>query len=318
MCWLGSILGGCATPPTMRDTEDIAADSNVVFGSVDVIVDGEKEDWGVKFTGYNYFYLMILPPDTNEAITYRLADDGVFYWSLPAGEYTLLGYLWQDRQTQRSGRIDATFRVPDAATDAYLGSLEFHGSKFFLVPRMQDRFDDIKADYRREFPNRDVEVTKLLFEAPDPVGTFSNVTGPCNEMWAIECSDRFSGVTPVSPETGQSGFPESASLMPQFSWEPSSSTSVSYDFVIYEAASYALSGGMVTSYMRGRMITYAEDLKEPVWRLESPLKPDTRYLWSVRLRDQETVSAWSTQGHFTFMIVAMSSGFGQWFQFKTP
>ena len=36
------------------------------------------------------------------------------------------------------------------------------------------------------------------------------------------------------------------------------------------------------------------------------------------LRDGDIVSRWSTHSHFTFLIFASSSGFGQWFQFETP
>jgi len=36
------------------------------------------------------------------------------------------------------------------------------------------------------------------------------------------------------------------------------------------------------------------------------------------MRDGDDVSRWSTFSHFTFMIIASSSGFGQWFQFETP
>ena len=37
--------------------------------------------------------------------------------------------------------------------------------------------------------------------------------------------------------------------------------------------------------MKGRVIAYEEDFKEPYWQPESPLKSDTRYFWSVRLRE---------------------------------
>lgn len=309
---------GCATPPTMRDAEEVAADTSVVFGSVEVYVNGEQEKWGIKLTGSKYFYLTILPPHTSEAITYKLAKDGLFYWSLPQGEYTLLGYHWQDLQTRRTGRIGATFSVPETGVDAYLGSIEFRGSEIFMVPEFQDRFDQLIRTYEARFPGRERPVVKRLFETPQQVGNFSSVRGQCHEDWGIECTNRFSGITPISPEVSQSGFPTSSSLQPEFRWNPSDKTGISYDLILYDAAAYVIGGATIPSYMRGRVVAYVEDLKDPHWRPETPLAPDTRYLWSIRLREGETVSGWSTQGHFTFLIVAMSSGHGQWFQFSTP
>ncbi len=57
---------GCATPPTMRDVEVIEAGTSIVFGSVEVYEDGEQEEWGVKFTGSNYFYLTIYSATRHE------------------------------------------------------------------------------------------------------------------------------------------------------------------------------------------------------------------------------------------------------------
>lgn len=312
------LLSGCATPPTMKNVAEMAADANVVFGSVTVYEDGEQEKWGVKFTGSNYFYLTILPPDTNEAITHRLAKDGVFYWTLPPGEYLLLGYYWQDLQAQRTGHIGAKFSVPETGPDAYLGTIEFRGNVVFLVPQFQDRFDEIAKLYDTKFPGRRGTAVKRLFEPPQPVGHFSSHRGICHEDWSIECDKRFHGVTPTSPEVSQSGFPLLDSLRPKFRWKPSARHDVSYDLILYEAAAYVVGGQMVPSYMRGHVVAYAEGLKEPHWQPETPLEPDTRYIWSVRLRDGETVSGWSTQSHSTFLIVYMSSGYGQWFQFRTP
>jgi len=311
------VMLGCAVPPTMKDVEQIATDTRVVFGSVDVYVNDDKEKWGIKFTGSNYFYLTILPPDSNEAITYRLGKEGVFYWTLPPGEYTLLGYFWQNLQTERSGHIGTSFRVPDAGPDVYVGSIEFHGNVALLVPRIEDRFDQIAALYDKKFPGRQGSTVKQLFEPPKALGSFSAYRGNCHDDWNIECDKRFRGVTPVSPEVGQSGFPVSNTLMPEFRWKGCKRGDVSYDLVLYEAAAYAVGGATIPSYMRGRVAAYVEDLKQPRWQPETPLKPDTRYFWSVRLREGDTVSGWSTQSHSTFLLVYMSWGHGQWFQFKT-
>jgi len=318
LAFVALYVWGCAIPPTMQDAEEVPPEKGVVFGSVEVYADGEKQKWGIKLTGSKYFYLTILPPHTSEAITYKLAKDGVFYWSLPPGQYTLVGYHWQDLQTRRTGRIGATFSVPKSGVDAYLGTIEFRGNEIFLVPDFQDRFDQIIHAYETRFPGRQRAVVRRLFKPPQPVGNFSSVRAQCHEEWGIECTDRFSGVTPLSPEVTQSGFPTSSSLQPEFRWHSSDKSGISYDLILYDAAAYAVGGATIPSYMKGRVVAYVENLNEPYWCPETPLAPDTRYMWSVRLREGEMVSGWSTQGHFTFLIVAMSSGYGQWFQFSTP
>jgi hypothetical protein len=324
--WIGRLflllaaawLFGCETPPTMTDTEAVESAGGIAFGSVEVYMDGDLQKWGVKFTGSKYFYLTILPPDSNEAITYKVARDGKFYWTLPPGEYLLLGYHWQDMQTQRSGRIGATFSVPAGGADVYLGAMVFRCTELFLVPAYEDRFEAAKTSFAAKFPDRQREMVRQLIEPARSPGEFSAFRGQCHEDWGIECTDRFKGVTPSAPEVSQSGFPDAGSLQPEFRWKPSSKPGVSYDLIIYDAAAYTVGGAMIPMYMKGREVAYVQDLKAASWRPPEPLAPDTRYFWSVRLREGETVSGWSTQGHFTFLIVAMSAGHGQWFQFMTP
>jgi hypothetical protein len=301
----------------MKDVEEIATDTNVVFGSVKVYEDDELQKWGVKFFGSNYFYLTILPPDSNEAITYKLAKNGTFFWSLPPGEYKLLGYHWQNESWQRTGYIDASFSVPDSGADTYLGTIEFRGNMVLLVPHFQDEFDDIVKLYDAKFPERKGTAIKQLFEPPQSIGNVVALRGQCHDAWGIECDKRFSGVTPTSPRVSQSGFPSVDTLKPEFRWNPSARQDITYDLIIYEAAAYAFGGMTTPLYMKGRVVAYEEGIRGPYWQPQTPLKPDARYIWSVRLREGNTVSRWSTQSHSTFLLVYMSSGFGQWFQFRT-
>ena len=43
-----------------------------------------------------------------------------------------------------------------------------------------------------------------------------------------------------------------------------------------------------------------------------------KYEWSVRVRDGDTVSTWSTTSQFTFLIVAAVFTHGDWFSLSTP
>ncbi|MDH3989793.1 MAG: hypothetical protein OEV34_11720 [Gammaproteobacteria bacterium] len=311
------LLWGCATPPTLRDVEEIGPDTHLAFGSAEVWIGDEQETWGVKWTGHNNFYLTVLPADSAEAFSYKLDDDGVFFWALEPGEYTVLGYHWQHLQTTRTGQIGSNFVVPESGGDVYVGTFVFKGNEVFLVPMYQDSFEEVAGIYDAKFPGRQGTAIKSLMNPPQPVGSFSNVRGPCDDVWKIECDKHFIGVTPISPEVSQSGFPAEDTLRPEFRWKGCPRSDVSYDLIVYEAASYSIGGALVPLYMRGNVVVYEEDLTDTYWQPKIPLKPDTRFIWSVRLRDGDTVSAWSTQSHSTFLLVYASSGWGQWFQFKT-
>jgi len=309
---------GCSVPPTIKDAEQIPDDASIAFGSVEVYEDGELQEWGTRFFGYDHFYLIILPPDTSEAITYKLAKDGVFFWALPPGEYILLGYAWHDDVMQRTGRIATKFSVPESGADTYIGSIEIQANVAMLVPRFEDRFERVMQSYTAKYPARNKVPVKQVMEPPTPVGNVLAFRGQCHDDWQIDCDKRFSGVTPVSPDVPSStGFPTLDSLLPEFRWKGCSRQDIGYDFILYEAASYAVAGATTPSYTKGHVVAYAEDLKESRWQPTEPLKPDTRYFWSVRLREGNTVSWWSVQSHSTFLLVYMSWGSGQWFQFKT-
>ena len=71
--------------------------------------------------------------DSTEAITYRLDDDGMFYWALEPGDYSLLGYYWEKDQVRRSGYFGAGFSVPETGGDTYLGSIELGGAKVLIL-----------------------------------------------------------------------------------------------------------------------------------------------------------------------------------------
>jgi hypothetical protein len=308
---------GCSTGPTIRDVESMSPDARMVFGTAEVIVDGEKETWGASWTGQNNFYLTILPAHSDQAMSYLLDRDGVFYWSLPPGEYLLLGYHWHEGQTRRWGDIRAEFTVPADGPDVYIGSLVLIATPWGLMSGIDDRFETVASLYDTRFPHRKGKAVKDLLESPEPIGRFAAVEDKCNEVWQIQCTGRYRGVTPLAPGDQQTGFPTAASLTPEFRWKACGRKDVSYDLVVYEAATFRVNGALQSQHTRGRVAFYVEDLKQPSWQPQTALKPDTRYYWSVRLRDGDTVSDWSTVSHSTFLLVYMSSGQGEWFRFKT-
>lgn len=298
------VLVPCAVQATaLRDVKEneLTEQTHVVYGSFQVFENGKvKKLWGDLL-------LMILPPESNESLGYRVDKDGIFFWALNPGDYTLVGY-----HTSAGGARDVylgwEFHVPETGTDSYLGAIELREDEIGL----RDDFAQTSAVYDATFPSRKGTSVRRPITIPPPVGHFTSIAGPCHASWALKCGDRFLGITPTSPAVKKSGFPRVDTLTPKFSWMPSARDDVRYDLIVYEAASYN------SIHMRGRVAIYEEGLSAPNWQPSTPLKAGTRYLWSVRLRDGDTVSWWTTQSHFGFYVVMLTTAWGQWFQFQTP
>ena len=180
------------------------------------------------------------------------------------------------------------------------------------------------ANYKTKFPNQPGQIATNLIQLPDRIGNYTHIAGQCSERWGVDCGENFKGVTPLSPEVstqtlipGKQPFPEIDSLTPRFSWKPAGKQGVSYDLIIYEAATYSYTG-TDDGIMQGRMVLYEEGIKSPSFQLKMPLKEKTKYYWSVRLREGNVISPWSTYSHFGFYVFYMTSGYGQWFTFSTP
>ena len=107
------------------------------------------------------------------------------------------------------------------------------------------------------------------------------------------------------------------SLRPTFKWQPSSRSYVSYDLVIYQAVKFQVESGK-SYYHAGSVVDYQQGLTHPEYRPETPLKPDNKYFWNVRLRRGDIVSNWSSFSYFHFYLVAYTWGTEPWFGFSTP
>jgi len=318
-CFLVSIvfLTSCATTPPMEDVVTPVAGETIVFGRVDVFENGVKQEWKMKWTGVQAFYLMILPSDTSQALTYKVKPDGTFNWSLKPGKYMLLAYRFQKGSQRLIGHIASEFDVPDGVEGLYIGDVQVNIKKGRYLTTFVDNYDTAVAQYKSKFAMRAVMPVKGIMKEKQKLGSYALVGYQCHERWGIKCTDRYSGVTPVSPEIANQGFPQTDSLSPLFKWQPSSKQRITYDFVVYEAASYSVSG-MDRQYLEGRLVAYKENIKDPFLKLKEPLSPKTKYYWSVRMRDGDKVSRWSSFSYKSFLIFAITSGYGKSFVFSTP
>jgi hypothetical protein len=316
---LGLMLFGCAGSSQMKDVETLKAGQTLVFGSVAVIEDGKPKKWGMTWTGTRELWLLLLLQDSAKVFPYRLAKDGAFAWGLSPGEYSIAGYELVEDSGSRSARIWMRFTVPEGAESLYIGdvTMETLGGLFGI--RVEDRYDPAVETFRAKFSEATDQPQKGLMEIDRGIGSAERHAYICSTEWGIECTKSYRGVTPIRPELAKGGFANVDSLTPSFEWKPSSRDDVSYDLVIYEAFAYTRDVMQTRSqYMPGRVAVYEEGLKAAVWRPDTPLKPDRKYFWSVRLRRDGTVTNWSDYSYFSFYLVAWSSGYGQLFGFSTP
>jgi hypothetical protein len=122
----------------------------------------------------------------------------------------------------------------------------------------------------------------------------------------------FYGVTPIYPKIGNPRSPEVAdSIQPTFRWKPSPEPNVSYDLIIYE-------GGLIP----GKEVYYRQGINAAEHKVEDPLRANTGYCWSVRVRRAEKVSDWSRYRYQIFIPMCFITVHDRidnaLFNFKTP
>jgi hypothetical protein len=218
--------------------------------------------------------------------------------------------------------VDARFEVASDDKTIYIGhiSVEISGS------RSSVSFQDMEADARDEMRNKygDAESpAKHLLRRADRIGTYAGVRSVCDKAWGLLCSRELKGVAPVHPELwrglGGTTFSRIENFSPTLKWQPAGTPGVSYDVAVWEAASYRLPQDlMITSYIPGHLAHYEENVVGTELVLAKPLKPKTKYFWSVRGRYGDVVSSWSSAGHYTNLIVSRSWSSGSMFAFETP
>jgi hypothetical protein len=121
------------------------------------------------------------------------------------------------------------------------------------------------------------------------------------------------GLTPIQPAVGHYSTVVVESLSPTFKWQPMPDSETRYDLAVFER---------IGSGKPGKSIYYREGLQNAEHKLDTSLRPDADYYWSVRSRRGASVGDWSTYDHK--LLVPIPFGFyyqGQenlYFPFKTP
>ncbi len=117
----------------------------------------------------------------------------------------------------------------------------------------------------------------------------------------IACSTiTFHGLRPIYPDIGETV----SSLQPVLRWERAKEPNASYDLIIYDGEE--------------RIVYSVNNLKENQHKVKSPLKPNTKYFWSIRIRYNGKVGDWSNYEERTESVVVGKVKKNIPFSFYTP
>ena len=317
----GALSGWCQTTESSiardspRPNEPAAAQVPVV-GRLEIFQDGARVEIGflskVPSAGF-----VVAPHGTDRGIWLAANSDGSLRWSLQPGEYDLVAVRLQGSKGNSYSIIPVDGRLTVAAGGGTvdLGTLRAETGQYGA--RLRQVEPPATAASAAGDGAQALELRRRI------LGTFSRVVDVCASRWAVPCSKSLSGVTaldpPVVTDVLAMGAPSAGrvnSLRPNFSWK--GPVGASYDFAVWRAVEYQAGTFAKPERTPGPLVHYAQALDRAEFADIPPLQPRSRYYWSVRLREGETVSTWSTTGHFTFLIVAMSSSSGKLFEFETP
>jgi len=315
-------LAGCAMPPS--------GSPPTAFGRVVAKRDGNPEklittDWH----GTRVCFALVLFETENRGLVLPFDRDGWFAWTLDPGEY-VLSDLWCTigwRAERHMPPVKAHFKVAAHTASIYIGHFSFNYAN--------DRFEPISwemneaeatAEFGRRYPGAAAPIAQEPVRDLGP-GNFRTIGSICASEWGLECGRNWQGIEPVEPvkriEPGVpgveqrpygGGFATLDTLVPTFKWEPATAGGMTYDVAVWEAVTYHHLGPLGEAYAVGRVVVYAENIDSPQFGILDPLKPKTKYFWSVRLRKGDRVSTWSRRG----LRVPFYSSSGQWFGFETP
>ena len=284
------------------------ASTGQAFGRVRYFYKGKEVEFG-----FFRFLLFVRSQRTGEIHQkFFIGGRGTFNWSLPSGEYVIVGYNYLNE----TGRLWLSFSVPNSGEAVYIGDLHILSSDGRYGWQIHDAYADAEKEFGAEFAKSGVKTTVALMKSEEKLGSYRRMTNVCAATeWGTECDVSNQGVKPLSPVQAALGFPKVDSLTPRLEWSPVDRKGVTYDLAVYESIQAPLLG---LSHIRGKLVSYVEALPQPFYQFDTPLARGKQYEWSVRLRSGDTVSTWSTTGYFVFFVVGTASGSGNWFGFSTP
>jgi hypothetical protein len=321
---LAVLLAACAAKAPVSEEEGTAAAGfGRVFGRVNYTYNGEPTQLGLAFMGSHNVALFLREAGSGELHYMKVDGDGSFSWPLKPGNYLLLGFT-AGRQAGSynesiTRRLMAPVAVPEAGAAVYIGDLRVESDKGRYRTEWRDQYDETLKRASENLAAGKFRPVKALLRPEPPPGKFTAMRPICAPHWGVTCSDNNQGLQPVQPDDSGQSFPVTESLTPLLEWKPATRPGVTYDVAIYESVSFEYGAGTgKVSRMLGSQAAYAEALTETRYRPATPLAPGKKYEWSVRLREGDTVSSWSSTSYSLNLIIAGRRASGQYFSFETP
>ncbi len=316
------LLGGCASsppiagqpPPPVTFTESQSA----VFGRIAQLRDGKEVDWetGPAMLGPGGHLVYLRSAQTGMFDQKLIGADGRFIWPLAPSDYTI-ATIRLDNVPRGLARLWATFRIERPGEAVYIGNLRMLASAGRYAFDVEDRLDAEAANIGARVAVPLPPVSRAMVRFEPRVGTFSSLWAICGPRGGVTCDRTWQGLEPLKPVDTARSFVALDNLTPLLEWKPVARETMRYDVAVYESLPLGLNLPG-SPRVRGSLVAYAEGLDVPRWRVTPALKPDTKYEWSVRVRDGDTVSTWSTTSQFTLLLVAAVFSHGDWFSLSTP
>lgn len=315
------LLAACgATGPVDEKSATVEAGFGRAFGSIEILDNGKPATWGSIPLVSDRLTLFVRPAGGGEMQYMDIPEGGGFFWPLRPGEYVVVGgqlVRATAGRSIRSLRLMTSFSVPRPGAAVYIGDLVVESRGGASRLQVLDRYDAAAQRVREALAAAKLEPAKALMRLEPEPGNPRRITPVCGGSWGVTCDSEYQGVRPLQPEPTVTGHMAVDTLTPTFEWQPSRRAGVTYDIAIYESLQFIYSLNGAVERMRGERVVYAEGLREPRY-VPPPLAPGKRYQWSVRVRDGDTVSTWSTGSYSLFLVVAGRRASGQYFGFETP
>jgi hypothetical protein len=127
-------------------------------------------------------------------------------------------------------------------------------------------------------------------------------------IWLLAgCWTSFHGQRPITPGVGDTV----DTLQPTLRWEPSEEAGVTYDVRVQpNLTSETFRDPNDIPFLR-------EGLREPFCRVDAALKPGHEYVWAVRVRRGDEITAWSSYDRSYFALLFWGSTRGIRYSFLT-
>lgn len=316
------LLAACgATAPVDEKAATAEAGYGRAFGLFRWLEDGKEAVWTSTFFSTDTLTFFVRSARTGQMQYMGIESDGSFYWPLERGDYVIVGYQSARRgagTSTQTGRLMTAFSVAQAGQAVYIGDLLIEIRRGRSRVDVLDRYEPALQRFEARIAQAKLAPAKALMRFEQQPGRYRRVTEICSPSWAIECDSNYQGVRPLSPEGTAWNYTVTKGVAPLLEWKPSSRPELTYDVAIYESLEFMFGATGGVKGLRGTRVAYAEGLREPRYIPTTPLEHGKRYEWTVRLRDGDTVSSWSTTSYSFFAVIAARRASGQYFGLETP